>query len=62
MFRLTEKQFTKLKRTADELEISGETKSLVKRIIKLEKGLEQLENLVYSSIKKIIDLQKSLKK
>ena len=62
MLRLTEKQFTKLKRTADELEISGETKSLVKRIIKLEKGLEQLENLVYSSIKKIIDLQKSLKK
>ena len=56
MLRLTEKQFTKLKRTAGELEISGETKSLVKRIIKLEKGLEQLENLVYSSIKKIIDL------
>ena len=62
MFRLTEKQFTKLKRTAGELEISGETKFLVKRIIKLEKGLEQLENLVYSSIKKIIDLQKLLKK
>ena len=62
MFRLTEKQFTKLKRTADELEINGETKSLVKRIVKLEKRLEQLENLVYSSIKKIIDLQKLLKK